>query len=148
MKKLFAVLIIVIIGVSAIFAISTLTAVQRKVFTEKDFPLEIDLTNTGFKVGEKISLTATITNKCGENVDIASNGEMPAVYLQSINDTTPVADTTILVEQVLKANDTMSRVFEYEFVEPGTYILGVYYHFGVNGVEIHDRLDDIIIEVK
>lgn len=50
--------------------------------------------------------------------------------------------------QILKANDKVSRVFEYEAIEPGTYILDVHYSIGVNGVLIENKNNEITIEIK
>lgn len=148
MKKLYAIFIAIIICISPILAISVLTPGQGKTFNEKNFPLEIDLLNTNFNVGEKISFKATITNKSGEDVNVTSNGQMPCIFFHNINDTPTHSETTIIVEQILRANDKIPKVFEYTAVEAGTYILDIHYHIEVNGIEIHDKIDDIIIEVK
>src|SRR4030067_502876 len=111
--------------------------------SEKDFPLEADLGKKAFSLGEKISFNATITNKSGKDVNVSSNGEMPCVFFHKINDTTTHGETTRRVDQILKANDRISRVFEYETSETGTNILDVHYRIDVNSVAIHDRIDDI-----
>ena len=132
----------------AIFTISALILYQEKSFSEKDFPLEVDLDKNVFNVGEKISLTATIINKSGKDVNMSSNGEMPCVYFHKINDTTTHVETTERVDQILKANEKISRVFEYEAVELGTYILDVHCRIEVNNAAIQNKIDDIIIEVS
>ena len=116
---------------------------QRATISEKDFPLEVDLGKKDFSLGEKISLDVTITNRSGKDVNISSNGEMPCVFFHNINDTTTHGETTERVDQILKANDRISRVFMYEASETGTYILDVHYRIDVN-----DKINDIVIEVK
>ena len=116
--------------------------------SEKDFPLEVDLGKKVFSLGEKIFFNATITNKSGKDVNITSNGEMPCVFFHNINNTTTHGETTERVDQILKANDRISRVFEYEASETGIYLLDVHYRIDVNNIAIHDKMADIIIEVK
>jgi hypothetical protein len=123
-------------------------------FSEKDFPLEIDLAKTVYNVGEQISFNATITNKSGKDVNMLSNGKQPCAYFHNINDTTAHGEITVLVDQILKANGKVSRVFKYEPIEAGTYILDVHYSIAVNsislanGILLRDKIDNIVIEVK
>ena len=132
-----------------ILAISSILILgQRTTFSEKDFPLEVDLGKKVFSLGEKIFFNATITNKSGKDVNITSNGEMPCVFFHNINNTTTHVETTVRVDQILKANDRISRVFEYEASETGMYILDVHYRIDVNNIAIHDKIADIVIEVK
>ena len=132
-----------------ILAISSILILgQRTTFSEKDFPLEVDLGKKVFSLGEKIFFNATITNKSGKDVNITSNGEMPCVFFHNINNTTTHGETTVRVDQILKANDRISRVFEYEASETGMYILDVHYRIDVNNIAIHDKIADIVIEVK
>jgi hypothetical protein len=125
-----------------------LTSLKATNFSQKDFPLEVDLGKRVFTLGEKITFSATITNKSGKDVNVLSNGEMPCAFFHNINDNTTHGETTVGVYQILKANDKISRVFEFEASETGTYILDVHYCIGVNQVWIQDKIDDIIIEVK
>ncbi|MCL2257408.1 MAG: hypothetical protein FWC14_04315, partial [Candidatus Bathyarchaeota archaeon] len=139
---------------SFIFAIMVLNVMSKDDFSdtnfsEADFPLEIDLPNTVFNVGDKISGTVTITNRSGKNVEIRSNGAMPCTYLHSNNDTSHNhPEMRGIKYHVLKAYDKMSRDFEWEAEESGTYVLYVHYTIVVNGVELRSELDDIIIEVR
>jgi hypothetical protein len=74
---------------------------------------------------------------------------MPCTYLHSNNDTSHNhPERTGLKYHVLKAYDKMSRDFEWEAKESGTYVLYVHYTIVVNGVELRSELDDIIIEVR
>jgi hypothetical protein len=123
-------------------------ASQKTAFSEKDFPLQIDLPKTVYNVGEKISLTAAIINRSGKDVNMTSNGAMPCVFFHNINDTTVHGEISMIAYQILKANDKVSRVFEYEAIEPGTYILDVHYCIGVNGVLIETKNNEITIEVR
>lgn len=141
--------IIIMVCFSIIFSISAFLILnQKSIFSEKDFPLEVDLDKNVFNVGEKISFNATITNKSGKDVTISSNGKMPCVFFHNINDTTTHGETTERVDQTLKANDKISRAFEYETVEAGTYILDIHYRISVNNIEIQNKIDDLIIEVR
>ncbi len=123
-------------------------ASQKTNFSEKDFPLEIDLPKTAYNVGEKISLNASIINRSGKDVNMSSNGAMPCAFFHNINDTSAHGEITMIAYQILKANDKVSRVFEYEAIEPGTYILDVHYSIGVNGVLIENKNNEITIEVR
>jgi hypothetical protein len=123
-------------------------ASQKTTFSEKDFPLEIDLPKTVYNVGEKISLTATIINRSGKDVNMTSNGAMPCVFFHNINDRNAHGEISMLAYQILKANDKVSRVFEYEAIEPGTYILDVHYSIGVNGVLVENKNNEITIEIR
>lgn len=131
-----------------IFTISALILYQERSFSEKDFLLEVDLDKNVFNVGEKISLTATIINKSGKDVNMSSNGEMPCVFFHNVNDTTTHVETTERVDQIFKANEKISRVFEYKAIETGTYILDAHYRIVVDNIAIQNKIDDIIIEVR
>ena len=116
--------------------------------SEKDFPLETDLGKRVFSLGDKISFNATINNKSGKDVNMLSNGKMPCVFFHNINDNTTHGEITVGVYQILDANDKISRVFEFEAIEAGTYILDVHYCIRVNEVWIQDKIDEIVIDVK
>ena len=131
-----------------IFTISALILYPKTSFSEKDFPLEVDLDKNVFNVGEKISLTATIINKSGKDVNLSSNGEMPCVFFHNVNDNTTHVEITVIVYQIFKANDKITRVFEYEAIETGTYILDAHYGIFVDNIWIQNKIDDIIIEVR
>ena len=79
---------------------------------------------------------------------MSSNGEMPCVFFHNVNDNTTHFETTGRVDQIFKANDEISRVFEYEAIETGTYILDAHYRIVVDDIAIQDKIDDIIIEVR
>ncbi len=115
---------------------------------KNDFSLEVDLGKRVFALGEKISFNATITNKSGYDVNLLSNGEMPCVFFHNINNNTTHGETTVGVYQLLKANGKISRVFEYEASDAGTYILDIHYSLRVNEVWIQDKIADIFIEVN
>lgn len=118
-------------------------------FSEVDFPLEIDLTNTVFHVGDRVSGTVTITNKSGRTVEVISNGYMPCVYLHNANTTINHAHVDSYWLEVLKSGGTMTTVFNREVTEAGTYILEVHYEIRVNkSVELYSKFEDIIIEVN
>ena len=101
-----------------------------------------------FNVGEKISFNATIINKSGKNVDMFSNGEQPWVIFHNVNDNRIHVETRLGVNQIFKANEKITRVFEYEPIETGTYILDARYHIAVDNITIKNKIDDIIIEVR
>ena len=131
-----------------IFTISALILYPKTSISEKDFPLEVDLDKNVFNVGEKISLTATIINKSGKDVNMSSNGEMPCVFFHNTNDNTTHVEICVIVHQIFKANDKITRVFEYEAIETGTYILDAHYRIVVDNIRIQNKIDDIIIEVR
>ena len=101
-----------------------------------------------FNVGEKISFNATISNKSGKDVNMSSNGEQPWVIFHNVNDNTPQGETCLRVDQIFKANEKITRVFEYDDIEAGTYILDARYNIIVDDISIKNKLDDIIIEVR
>jgi hypothetical protein len=141
--------IVAVACIAIILATSALILFQpQRIISEKDFPLEVDLSKTVYSVGEKISFSPTIMNRSGKDVNVSSNGEMPCVFFHEVNDTITHGETTERVDQILKANEKMSRVFEFEAAEPGTYILYVHYRIEVNNIAIQDKIDDIIIEVR
>jgi len=131
-----------------IFTISALILSQKTVLSEKDFPLEVDLDKNVFNVGEKISVTATIINKCGKDVNMSSNGQQPCVFFHNVNDNITHVEITVKVDQIFKANDKITRVFEYEAIETGTYILDAHYSIVVDNIAIQNKIDDIIIKVR
>ncbi|MCL2359085.1 hypothetical protein [Candidatus Bathycorpusculum sp.] len=149
-------IVAIVICFSLIFTMAVLNIVPKENsdeemerFSAQDFPLEVDLLNTIFNLGDKMSFNATITNKCGRDVTVTSTWYVPYIFFHEINDTDPIkALPSLGCDQFLKANDKLSNSFEYEFVEPGTYIFEVEYTMVVNGITISDKLDDIIVEIK
>ena len=131
-----------------IFTVSTLILCQNTLLSEKNFPLELDLDKTVFNVGEKISFNATIINKSGKDVNMSSNGAQPWIIFRNINDDTLQVETCMLVKQIFKVNERITRVHEYESLEAGTYILDARYRITVDNISIQNKIDDIIIEVK
>jgi hypothetical protein len=127
---------------------SIILASQKIAVSEKDFPLEIDLTKTDYHVGEKIVFNATITNKSGRDFNVSSNGAQPCTFFHNINDNITHGEICPLVFQLLKSNEQISRNYEYEPTEPGTYILEVHYHFNINNVEFKNELANITVEVR
>jgi hypothetical protein len=117
-------------------------------FSEADFPLEIDLSSTVFHVGDKVSGTITITNRCGEDVTVVSNGAQPCAYLHRANETFDHVETKLYFSQTLKAGGKISRDFNWPVNEVGTFVLCVHYGIEVNGVWLSRELENIIIEVK
>ncbi|MDR2720262.1 MAG: hypothetical protein LBC03_05625 [Nitrososphaerota archaeon] len=118
-------------------------------FDKADFPLEIDLPTTVFNVGDRVSGTATITNKSGRTVEVISNGYMPCVYLHNANTTIEHGHLDSIYFEVLKPGDKMTTVFSREVTEAGTYILETHYEIRINRhVEFYSELENIIIEVK
>lgn len=142
-KKIVAVACFIVI-----FTISVLMLFHKTSFTEKDFPLEVDLDKNVFNVGEKITFTATIINKCGKDVNMSSNGAQPCVFFHNINDNTTHGEICVIVDQVFKANEKITRFFEYEAVETGTYIMDAHYRIVVDNIAIQNKIDDVIIEVR
>lgn len=128
--------------------ISALILCQETPLNEKDFLLEVDLNKTVFNVGEKISFNATIINKSGKDVDMLSNGEQPWVIFHNVNDNTNHGEISVGVNQIFKANEKITRVYEYETIEAGTYILDARYSIIVDDIVIKNKLDNIIIEVR
>jgi len=139
---------------SFVFLISVLNVMSKvitdneTIFSEGDFPLEVALSGTTFSVGDKLSGTATITNRSGKNVIVTSNGYMPCTWLHDISDTHQHPERDSLCVERLRVNDNLSQGFVYEFTESGTFVLYVHYHIEINDVEIRSELEDIIIEVK
>lgn len=134
---------VIIFAVSA----SALILCQERTLSEKDFLLEVDLDKNVFNVAEKITFTATITNKSGKDVNMSSNGEMPCVFFHNVNDTIIHVEGTLRVDKIFKANEKISRIFEYE-VEAGSYVLDVHYRIVVDDIAIQHKIEDIIIEVR
>ena len=130
------------------FTLFALISCQNIPFSEEDFPLELDLDKTVFNAGEKISFNATIINKSGKDVNMFSNGQQPWVIFRDINDDRIYAQTCLGVKQIFKANEKITRSYEYEAVEAGTYIVDARYSIIVSDVRIENKLDDIIVEIK
>ena len=130
-----------------IVTVSALILYHQTFFSEKSFPLEVDLDKNVFNVGEKFSVTATIINKWGKDVNMSSNGEQPCVFFHNVNDNITHGETCMKVDQIFKANEKITRVFEYEPIETGTYILDAHYSIVVDNIAIRNIID-IIIEVR
>jgi hypothetical protein len=116
--------------------------------SEKDFPLEIGLSKTDYNVGEKIALKVTIINQSDKDVNMLSNGHQPLVIFHKINDNRNFGETSEGVYQVFKANEKITRVYEYEANETGTYVLDVSYHISINNVWFYKQVANITIGVN
>ena len=136
----------------ALLSMLTLTSCTQK--TEKsavnneEFPLTVDLEKYDYKVGEKLLFKATITNQSGKEVKIASNGQMPCAYFRPVDDTGTHAETTVMVEQTLKADETITRPYLFSLTKAGKYLLDVHYSMDVDGVPYQANLKEITITVK
>ncbi len=109
--------------------------------SEKDFPLEIDLSKTDYNVYEKIAFNATIINRSGKDVNMLSNGHQPWAIFYNINDNRTFGETTEGVYQVFKANEKITKAYEFKANETGTYILFVHYSLRVNEIWIEDQIN-------
>jgi hypothetical protein len=131
-----------------IFTVSALIVYQENSLREKDFPLAIDLSKTSYNVGEKIAFNATIVNRSGKDVNMLSNGYQPWAIFHNINDTRNFGETSEGVYQVFKANEKITKVYEFEANATGTYILEVRYQISINDVWFNNQLANITIEVR
>jgi len=139
-----------------IIILSVFTVITRHDFVDRnivvdvaDFPLDVEVSGVVFSVGDKLSGTATITNTCGKNVIVESNGYQPSVALFNISDTDrPHIEPMPYYKEILRPNGKISQDFVFELSNPGTYALSALYRIDVNGVWLFNRIDDIIIEVK
>lgn len=141
--------IIAVACIAIIFTASAITLYNsQRTLTEKDFPLEVDLDRSVFYVGENVTFTASIINRSGRDVNIASNGQQPFVYIRNINDNLTRVQTCPLVYTLLKSNEKISETHDYEFTEAGTYILQGSYQLMIDSVLFEDRIANITIEVR
>jgi len=116
------------------------------------FPLSLAVSGHVFHVGDKISGTATITNKSGIDVNVVySEPYTPCTYFHNIRDMNtyiymPIAN----VDGVMKAGDKWSHDFMYEITELGIYLVDAHSpYFRVNNYPnyhpIFNRCYDIVI---
>ena len=98
-------------------------------------------------MGEKIVFNATIINRSGKDVNMSSNGQQPWAFFYNINDTTPHGETAMRVDQVFKANEEITKNYEFKANESGTYILEVQYQIFVNNIEIQEKIENVVISV-
>ena len=124
--------------------LSTIEAMPNLTFSEKDFPLEIDLPKTDYNVGEKIAFNATIINRSGKDVNMLSNGHQPWAIFHNINDNRTFGETTEGVCQVFKANEKITKAYEFEADETGTYTLYVHYLIRVDEIWIQNEINQTL----
>jgi hypothetical protein len=108
---------------------------------DKDFPLEIDLAKTDYDVGEQIAFNATIINRSGKDVTMLSNGHQPWAIFYNINDNRTFGETTEGVYQVFKANEKITKAYEFKADETGTYILYVHYRLRVDEIWVQNEIN-------
>lgn len=132
-----------------VFSASAITLYDsQRTLTAKDFPLEVNVNRSVFYVGENFTFTASIINRSGRDVNIASNGQQPFAFIRNINDNITRVEICPLVLSTLKNNENMSRTHEYKFTESGTYVLEARYQFDINNVEFRTQHANITIEVR
>lgn len=152
MAKLYLNRVLQIVAVVCIVIVFTASAITlydtQRTITANDFPIEIDLDRTVFYGGSNVSFTASIINRSGRDVNISSNTVQPGAWFYNTKDKDNMtyAEISPLRIDTLKQNDKMSQVYNFEVTEPGTYILDVRYHIGVNNVELENQLANITIE--
>ena len=148
--------IVAVACIAIVFSASAITLYDsQRTLTEKDFPLEVDLNRSVFYMGENVTFTASIINRSGRDVNISSNTVQPGAFFHNIKDNMTFVEISPLRFDILKPNERMSRAYNFEVTEPGTYILDVRYHIGVdnyhtgvNNVEFANQLPKITIEVR
>lgn len=141
--------IVAVACIVIVFAASAITLYDsQRTITEKDFPLEVDLNRSVFYVGENISVTASIINRSGRDVNISSNTVQPGAWFYNIKDNVTYAEISPLRFDILKPNERMSRTYNFPVTEAGTYVLDVRYHINIGRVEFQNQLEKIIIEVR
>ncbi len=121
--------------------LSTIEAMPNLTFNEKDFPLEMHLPKTSYNVGEQIAFNATITNKSGKDVNMLSNGHQFQFIFYNIKDNTTLVETSEGYLQVFKANEKITKAYQFEANEAGTYILFVHYQIRVNEIWLEDEIN-------
>lgn len=140
-----------VVAVACIVIVFSASAIalydSQRTLTEKDFPLEVDLNRSVFYVGENLTFTGSIINRSGRDVNITSNGFQPAAWCYNVNDDPVFAEYSMAAFQYLNSNERISRTYEFETTEPGTYILYVRYQIGVNSVWFESQ-HPITIEVR
>jgi hypothetical protein len=135
-----------------VFSACDSTSRSETKYTAKKFPLSIELDKTDYKVGDTVSFTLTITNKCGRTVTLYSNGEMPCVNFQNIKNRLLHGEISLLTAQEFKKNEKISRDFSFIVEKTGTYILDAHYNIAINSHRnpddwFREKLDDIRIVV-
>ncbi|MDR0964094.1 MAG: hypothetical protein LBM60_05720 [Clostridium sp.] len=120
-------------------------------YTPDEFPLTIELDKTQYKAGDTVTFTLTITNQCGKDVNLYSNGAMPCADFQNIENRLPHAEITPLYMREFQKNEKLSREFSYLVEDAGTYILDAHYEIAINNSDLNswfrEKLDDIEITV-
>ncbi len=109
------------------------------------FPLDANLSGYVVHVGDKVSGTVTITNKCGFDVTVESNGYQPCLSFYNVMDKYNHVELVPWAKQTLKAGDKMVCPFEYEVAEAGIYLLDTHYSIVVNGYPINTFRFNIVI---
>jgi hypothetical protein len=139
--------IVAVACIAIVFSASAITLYDsQRTLTAKDFPIEVDLNRSVFYVGENVTFTASIINRSGRDVNISSNGVQPAAWFYNINDKPIFAEISPLAFQYLKPNEQISRTYEFKTTEPGTYVLYVHYHIGIN--VWFEQYRNITVEVR
>jgi hypothetical protein len=122
-------------------SLSTIEVMPISTFSEKDFPLEVDLPKTVYHVGEQIAFNATITNKSGKDVNMLSNGHQPAAFFYNVNDNRTLAETSEGYLQFLRDNEKITKAYEFEANEAGTYYLYIHCNMQVNEIWIENEVN-------
>lgn len=94
-----------------------------------EFPLSIDLNRTVFCRGEKIAFNATVTNNCGQDINVATGGSRPgpgAYFCLRPFDLTPTVAPMAFLE-FLVDGEAITAACEFWAIIPGVYSLEVYY---------------------
>lgn len=141
--------IVAVVCIVIVFSASAITLYDsQRTITAKDFPLEVDLDRSVFYIGENVTFTASIINRSGRDVNLVSNGEQPWAVLHNINDNTSYGEHSEAVKQILKANEIITRVYDFKVTEPGTYVLEAHYLLSINNVWFDNQHSNITIEVR
>ncbi|MDR2203151.1 MAG: hypothetical protein LBE76_02395 [Nitrososphaerota archaeon] len=113
------------------------------------FPLETSVSGYVFHVGDKISGTATITNKSGIDVHAVHSVGSPCIHINNINNVSSYIHHLLHpIEEIMKTGDKLSLDFTYECTESGLYIVETHAECKINNYPLWHRNYTIVIVLK
>ena len=123
---------------------------SKDTWSNDDFELTIDVPKTTLKVGESMTVSATLTNISGVDAPISDNGGLPRLDIRNVEDTNSYLWAEVKRIGVFTADDPLIAKREFSPNRPGRYVVEVNVDFTMrtkNEERITIAPDPIYIDV-
>ena len=123
---------------------------SKDTWSNDDFELTVDIPKTTLKVGESMTVSATLKNISGVDAPILDDGVNPLVYVHDVTYTVPLLRSDVGKQGLFVANEAITNKQTVTPDKPGRYIVEINVDFTMrtkNEEKIKIIPDPIYIDV-